>query len=73
MSKQKRWWVSRDKGDGGFYNIHHRVKQPRSCNGDYLFTTVTLLLRGQEFRRIFELRLQKGECKEIERPMLVLK
>ncbi len=70
-AKQKRWWVSRDGGGRDFYNLHHSVEKPVSTGICYAGATNTMY--GEVFHKLFALRLRKGECKEIERAVLVLK
>ena len=77
MSKQKpekRWWVSRDRTGNDFYGIHHMVEKPKPILHDTFDSTgMTVFMKGEAFRATFTLQVKKGESKEIERPVLVLK
>ncbi len=76
MSKQKpkkRWWVSRDKTGTDFYGIHHMIEKPKAINDNVFSSDDTVWsFYGEPFREMFALRVRKGECKEIERPVLKL-
>lgn len=78
MSKQKkgkkRWWVSRDRMGFGFYCIYHMIEKPLIiAHSDYRAGKTLQRFKSEEFRKLFTLRLRKGECKEIEQPTLILK
>ncbi len=71
--EQKRWWVSRDNSDSGVYNLHHMVKEPKLGLAVFPIETCIESMTTPKFHELFTIRLRKGECKEIERPVLVLK
>lgn len=75
MAKQKpkRWWLSRDGGECGCYNIHHMVEKPKPVLTVYLMEETVQCIPNRKFLQLFKLRLREGECKELECPTLVLK
>ena len=74
QKQEKRWWVSRDRTGVDFYQFHYACKKPKTIAGDvYPSGDAVLLMRGEEFQRVFTFKLRKGACKEIEHPTLVLK
>ena len=77
MKKQgqdKRWWVSRDRAEADFYQIHRTNEKPVPRNKNvYSLSDVVILIKGDVFRKVFALSIRRGECLEIERPTLILK
>ncbi|KKN38492.1 hypothetical protein LCGC14_0752960 [marine sediment metagenome] len=71
--KVKRWWISRDGKATDFYNFHHCADEPKPIITCYPMECMVANIRGRGFRELYTIRLKEGECKEIERPVLVLK